>query len=102
MRRHGTEDFYPYIGQVLREERVKRGMTQQQVADVLGVDPTTIVYYEAGANRIRTLEFVQLCEALALDAGEVIREARSAKPWLFVPGQRNSLPAVRKASKKKR
>lgn len=36
------------FGDKLRQSRIKASLTQQAVADLLGVDRTTISYYETG------------------------------------------------------
>lgn len=39
--------------QELKQLRIKKGMTQQQLADRLGVDRTTVTLWELGINKPR-------------------------------------------------
>ncbi|ABP68213.1 transcriptional regulator, XRE family [Caldicellulosiruptor saccharolyticus DSM 8903] len=45
-------ELYKKIGQKLQEARKKAGLTQEQVADYLGVNKTLISYYENGIREI--------------------------------------------------
>lgn len=89
MRKNEIEPFYPYLGKLLRKARESQGVTQKQLGEQLGLHHTTITCYEMGTNRIRTLEFAQLCDALMLDPNEVIGRARSESDALILPRQAN-------------
>ncbi len=45
-------ELYKKIGQKLQEARKKAGLTQEQVADFLGVNKILISYYENGTREI--------------------------------------------------
>lgn len=47
--------------------RVKRGMTQQQVADAIGVKKAAISRYEVGSRKPEDEIKVRLCRLLGLD-----------------------------------
>lgn len=96
MKKKPIEPFYLRLGRVLCEARRRKGMSQRAVADVLGFDVSTITLYERGVNRLRTLEFVQLCDVLGLDPGEALREMREETPELVVPRQRQSISSMRR------
>jgi transcriptional regulator with XRE-family HTH domain len=55
----------------LKELRLKRGLTQQQVADALNVTRPTVVYWEQGkahphAKHIKSLARILKCKAVDL------------------------------------
>jgi transcriptional regulator with XRE-family HTH domain len=53
-----------YIGVRMREGRRVRGMTQGELAQVLGVSFQQIQKYETGANRVSAARLFEICEAL--------------------------------------
>ena len=51
----------------MRELRLKRGMTQQQLADKAEMQRVNIVQFETGARNLRTASFdtaLKICDAL--------------------------------------
>lgn len=59
------------IAERIKEEREKRGLSQEQLAEKIGVDRTTIVKYETGASR-PTRKVKELSAVLGLSAGELV------------------------------
>jgi Zn-dependent peptidase ImmA (M78 family)/transcriptional regulator with XRE-family HTH domain len=58
------EVFQEKLGARIRETRLAAGLTQEQVAEVLGIPRTAIVQIESGKRAVSTLEisrFAQLC-----------------------------------------
>lgn len=53
-----------HLGRRLRRRRRLLGMTQQQVADVVGIRFQQVQKYECGANRVSAARLWQLSEAL--------------------------------------
>jgi Zn-dependent peptidase ImmA (M78 family)/DNA-binding XRE family transcriptional regulator len=64
------------IGGELRKAREKKGLTQQDAADILGVARTTITAIEKGERRIKASELVQLARAYGRSVGEFVRQQR--------------------------
>lgn len=63
------------IGEVLRQARLKAGMTQEALAFAADVDRTYISYLE-NDQKSPTLEMlVKLCRELALPVSELIKRA---------------------------
>ena len=56
------------LGQALREQRNRQGWTQEQLADWLGVDRTTVVRMEAG----RHPALARFADALSLLEADVL------------------------------
>ncbi len=54
------------IGQRLRIERIKRGMSQGALGEVLGVTFQQIQKYEKGINRVSIAYLVDICRALGI------------------------------------
>lgn len=85
---HGTPRSSAF-GAKLRSARMEAGLTQQQLAERLGVQRPSISRYEDG-SRIPDLETVsRLCDALVLDdqaTAELIELARGGDsgPWLAI------------------
>lgn len=57
-----------FLGERLKQARIRKGLSQQQLADMIGVSKVSISEYENG-NRIPLLEnFIQLIDILELSA----------------------------------
>lgn len=61
------------IGAQLAIARKARGLTQQAVADALGVARTTVTALEKGIRRPRPSEFVQLAQLYGVSVGDLAR-----------------------------
>src|ERR1700712_4482516 len=57
---------------LLTERREALGMTQTQLADKLGEYQSFVARLESGQRRVDVVEFLELAEALGLDAGKVL------------------------------
>lgn len=60
------------VGERMRRRRILLGLTQDQVADALGISYQQIQKYETGANRISAGRLAQIAEVLEIMPG-----------WLF-------------------
>lgn len=71
------KDLYIEIGKQLKEARLRKGMSLQDVSDAIGGDKTkqTIMRYENGTTRIETELLKKLCNILSLDPQEVLDTA---------------------------
>lgn len=58
--------FYRKLGDMLNEERRKRGYSLRYVAELTGISRTTIDKYEMGEARIDDVRWKKLCEALQM------------------------------------
>jgi transcriptional regulator with XRE-family HTH domain len=63
------------LGRALREQRLERGWTQEQLAEWLGVDRTTIVRMEAG----RHPALARLADALSLLGADLLVVPRGTR-----------------------
>lgn len=64
-----TNDIDNHLGRRLRRRRRLLGLTQQQLANTVGVRFQQIQKYECGANRISAARLWQLAEALGVPVG---------------------------------
>ena len=73
-----------HVGKRLRDRRTLLGLTQQQLAEMLGVTFQQLQKYEKGANRIGSSRLYDLCNALDVEANyffeEIPREVARLSP----------------------
>jgi transcriptional regulator with XRE-family HTH domain len=65
------------LGRRLKSLRVRRGLSQTALGELLGVSFQQIQKYERGANRIRVSQLGRLAEALAVSAAEFLELPRT-------------------------
>lgn len=64
------------IGSWLADQRKKRGLTMQEVADRLGVTKTAVHYWESGKRSMYARHVLDYCHAIGIDADELVRAIR--------------------------
>src|SRR5690348_14017320 len=67
--RHGAQDIDRHIGARVRERRIALGMTQQQLAELIGTTYQQNYKYEKGANRVSAGRLHALARALGVEVG---------------------------------
>ena len=67
------------LGISLREARVNRGLSQDDVAKELGIPRTAVVHIEAGNRAVSTLELVELARLYRRPVAEFFREGPTAE-----------------------
>lgn len=67
------------IGQRIRERRILLGLTQQQLAEMLGVTYQQLHKYERGINRISGGKLVQLAQVLCVKVDDLLPSAEPAQ-----------------------
>ncbi len=87
-----------HLGSVAREARTRAGLTQEEVAERVGIATEVYGRLERG-NMLPSLpSLMRLCRALALDANPLLGFSSSAPPaWLTleIPGE-DEPPVVRR------
>lgn len=74
---------YAFIGARLKEARIRKNLTQEQLAAMTGVGSTYISHIETGMTIPSTKLLVQMMNILNCDPAEVLcMEMRSARPVL--------------------
>ena len=71
------------LGKRLKEARSNCGLTQQQVADELGIQRTAVVNIEVGQRAVSTLELTKLARLYGRSLAELLEES-SADEDIFV------------------
>lgn len=65
-------ELYTRFGQMLAEERERRGLTQSEVARRLSKPPSAVWKYENSELRLDVIEFIALANAIGFDPQEMI------------------------------
>ena len=65
------------LGRRLKSLRIRRGLSQTALGEMLGVSFQQIQKYERGANRIRASQLRQFAEALAVPMTELLEIPRT-------------------------
>ena len=52
------------LGKILKEERIKRGLSQQKLADKAGVTKRAIIYWENGKKKMNVESAYKVFKAL--------------------------------------
>ena len=81
------------LGQQLKNARTTRGITQEQVAEMLGYARTTILAIEKGERRINENELIRFAEHYGRSVSEFVGAHQNTQP--LVPQFRSGLPASR-------
>lgn len=73
MEKHVLDTLDPkLLGQRLQESRKARGMTQQDVANELGMARTTVTALEKGERRIQPKEIIELAKLYGREVGDLV------------------------------
>lgn len=90
------------VGGRIKEHRIRKGLSQEELGSKVGVSFQQIQKYEKGLNRLGASRVVQLCEALdipisaAFEGIETVKDAtkenlinteaaKVAREWLNIP-----------------
>jgi transcriptional regulator with XRE-family HTH domain len=63
---HRTQDIDRHVGARIRERRIMLGLTQQQIADLIGVTYQQAHKYERGINRISAGRLFEIARVLSV------------------------------------
>src|SRR6478609_8282934 len=82
-------DVDHYVSLRIRQRRIMLGLTQQQMAELIGVTYQQAHKYETGINRISAGRLFQIAQALGVDIGyffeEIDPERGKPKPTEMLP-----------------
>jgi transcriptional regulator with XRE-family HTH domain len=93
--RHRAGDIDRQVGARIRERRIMLGLTQQQMAELIGVTYQQAHKYEKGFNRVSAGRLYAFAQALGVEVGfffEGIRARQTTEP---APHQRLMLELAR-------
>ncbi len=71
--------FYEQLGQKIAQHRKAQGLTQVQLAEILGIAQQTMAHYEGGHLRISVSMLSTLANALSVTVEGLINEAPATK-----------------------
>jgi transcriptional regulator with XRE-family HTH domain len=72
-----SETYSRFLG-LLREARLKSGLTQIELAKRLGRPQSFVSKCESGERRIDVAEFLAFCRVIGIDAASAVRQLERA------------------------
>lgn len=72
------EDIYRHIGRRVREERVQRGWTQEQLAERVEAHLSFIGQLERGIKKPSLVTLKKIADAFGIKAGDLLDEGKPA------------------------
>lgn len=60
------------LGTLVRELRIERGLSQQQLGDAIGLTFQQVQKYERGTNRISVATLLRICRFLTVTPGQLV------------------------------
>ena len=94
-RRARAEDVDRYVGARVRQRRVMLGLTQQQMAELIGVTYQQAHKYEKGINRVAAGRLYQMARVLGVDIGYFFEGLHENGVFHASPQQRMLLDLAR-------
>jgi transcriptional regulator with XRE-family HTH domain len=64
--------FYRQLGDLIRDRRKERRLTQEQLAELWNLNRTTVVNIEKGRQRISVLQLVELADYLGCTSSDLL------------------------------
>lgn len=65
---------YQLVIKILRETRIKKGITQENLANALGRPQSFVAKIENGERRLDVVEFAHIAHLLSVDASTVLEK----------------------------
>ncbi|MGE3856355.1 MAG: helix-turn-helix transcriptional regulator [Dehalococcoidia bacterium] len=93
----------PAVGRRLRASRERRGVSQQRLADLIGITQAALSNYETGKRDLPLATFVRLASALDAPLGDLLGLTPRTKTRRAAGGTRSTTrPAARATSTRSR
>jgi transcriptional regulator with XRE-family HTH domain len=89
------QDVDRYVGARIRERRILLGLTQQQMAELIGVTYQQAHKYEKGINRVAAGRLYGIARALGVELGYFYEGLQTAGGFVPSPSQRMLLDLTR-------
>ena len=90
-----TQDIDRHVGARIRERRIMLGLTQQQLADLIGVTYQQAHKYERGINRVSAGRLYEIARVLNASIGYFYEGLGEEAPRPAAPRQRMLLEIAR-------
>lgn len=68
--------FFVKLGDIFKQARQNKGLSQQEVADRMNVSRSTISLYELGTREMNFDTFLMFCEIYGLNSDEVTGQVK--------------------------
>lgn len=95
VRHSRAQDVDRYVGKRMRERRIRLGMTQQQLAELIGVTYQQAHKYEKGINRIASGRLYTIGQALGVEVGYFFEGFKGGSTFQTTTQQRMQLEMAR-------
>jgi transcriptional regulator with XRE-family HTH domain len=89
------QDIDRHVGARMRERRIMLGLTQQQMAELIGVTYQQAHKYEKGINRVAAGRLYSIAQTLGVEVSYFYEELQSADRFVPSPQQRMLLELAR-------
>jgi transcriptional regulator with XRE-family HTH domain len=83
-----AQDIDRHVGARLRERRIMLGLTQQQLADLVGVTYQQSHKYERGTNRMAASRLYKAAQVLGVEVSYFFEELHDGGTFWVTPQQR--------------
>jgi len=93
--RSRAQDVDRFVGMKMRERRIMLGLTQQQMAELIGVTYQQAHKYEKGINRVAAGRLYNIAQALGVDINYFFDGMESEQQFKPTPQQRLLLELAR-------
>jgi transcriptional regulator with XRE-family HTH domain len=90
-----TGDIDPHVGARMRERRVMFGLTQQQVADLVGITFRQVYNYERGITGVGSGHLYRIAQVLGVEVGYFFEGTGRGDTFKRVQGRRLLLELAR-------
>src|SRR5438445_12896832 len=90
-----TQDIDRHVGARVRERRIMLGLTQQQLADLIGVTYQQAHKYERGINRVSAGRLYEIAQVLSVPVGYFFDGLQEENTRAVSPRQRMFLELAR-------
>ncbi len=90
-----AQDIDRYVGARMRERRIMLGLTQQEMAELIGVTYQQAHKYEKGINRVAAGRLYTIARALGVDVGYFFEGMESEQQFRPTAQQRMLLELAR-------
>src|SRR5918995_2760768 len=89
------QDVDRYVGARIRDRRILLGLTQQQIAELIGVTYQQAHKYEKGMNRVAAGRLYRIAQALGVEVSYFFEGLQTADRFVPSPQQRMLLDLAR-------
>jgi transcriptional regulator with XRE-family HTH domain len=90
-----TQDIDRHVGARVRERRIMLGLTQQQLADLIGVTYQQAHKYERGINRVSAGRLFEIAQVLSVPVGYFFEGLEGQDTRAISPRERMCLELAR-------